>query len=320
MRLWMTAPGDQALRRRALHSTASTNASTTDGLGLLLFDNPELQAAATAAAWAETAAAAAAALQASEATAESVAPPTSAAAAAAAEAASENALNPLGLSPMLLAAARYGSMGLASEAAAEQFDNATLSALTGGNSSAGQQVSALAVPGSLDYYLYGDNPLVYSGQNYSERCPDNPLLLAVLNVLARAASAALPTPAPNLHCRCLPQKRPHPLCFKVSGSVSLTFQLFVTAIARSSCIHMPDHLFLQGDCHWRWLDRGGALPALRRPHQVEGGQALPWVDPPVPLLQQLALEPSTHSLPPLPVSLPAACAAQVCSDAPGQRV
>ena len=176
MRLWMTAPGDQALLRRALQSIASTNASNTDVLGLLLFDNPELQAAAAAAAWAETEAAAAAALQASEAGAQSVAPPTSAAAAAAAAAATDNALNPLGLSPMLLAAARYGSMGLASEAGDdEQYGNATMGALTGGNSSAGQQVSALAVPGSLDYYLYGDNPLVYSGQNYSERGPDNPL-------------------------------------------------------------------------------------------------------------------------------------------------
>jgi hypothetical protein len=165
----------QGPARRLKQDMSDTVAAPT--IPLLLFSDPYLQAAAAAAAVAETAAAEAAYAAGPE--------PEKADALGTdpveAEAEEEAALNPLQLEPMLLAAARYGSMALASEIAAGEYDPAWLElAVAPGNSSSGSgsgdesdtggKAPALAVPGSLDYYLYGDNKLVDSGKDYSACC------------------------------------------------------------------------------------------------------------------------------------------------------
>ena len=234
----------QSPARRLNQNVSDTVAAPT--IPLLLFSDPYLQAAAAAAAVAETAAAEAAYAAGPE--------PEKADAlgadSAEAEAQEAAALNPLQLEPMLLAAARYRSMALASEIAAGEYDPALLEQFVApGNSSGsgsgsgsgddsgdGGKAPALAVPGSLDYYLYGDNKLVDSGQDYSAcraagRCwfvcwlllP--PLQHAACVPPARdgCCSACLPflkkgqligaSALPR--CRRVPQQRPHSVCVQV---------------------------------------------------------------------------------------------------------
>lgn len=153
--------------------TQQAQAFSTD-IPVRLFQDPYLQAAVAAAANAETAAAQQTADEGPEpdrADALSV-DPVATALAAEQQAA---ALNPLQLDPALLAAARYSTMALATEIAEGAYDPAWLEQFTSGGSSGGggggeggEKAPALAVPGSLDYYLYGDNPAVDSGANYSE--------------------------------------------------------------------------------------------------------------------------------------------------------
>ena len=199
--------GRRLLQQQRRLNQDGPEAAAAPTIPLLLFSDPYLQAAAAAAAVAETAAAEAAYAAGPE--------PDKADALgtdpAQAEAEEQEALNPLQLEPMLLAAARYGSMALATEIAAGEYDPALLLEQFGapGNSSTSSsggdgdgsdgKAPALAVPGSLDYYLYGDNKLVDSGQDYSA-CTT--LLLA-----AHAASCLLAGCCNPAACR-LPSARP----------------------------------------------------------------------------------------------------------------
>ena len=72
-----------------------------------------------------------------------------------------NATNPLGLDPMLLASAYYGSLAMETEA--EQA----------GDPSEPDRAPALAAMGSLESYLYGNNA-VDSGTVKSEPSPALP--------------------------------------------------------------------------------------------------------------------------------------------------
>lgn len=202
MRLWASNPGNRSQRRRSLLSLkaglaagAATPANLTaaqsgrrlasdgdddssaSGAPLRLFQDPYLQAAVAAAAAAEAKAAAAAAEAGPEPDkADALSADPVAAALAAEQEAAE--LNPLQLDAMLLAAARYGSMALAAEIADGEYDPAWLEEFASnvegggggdeGGDEGGERAPAQAVPGSLDYYLYGDSRAVDSGADYSE--------------------------------------------------------------------------------------------------------------------------------------------------------
>jgi hypothetical protein len=182
VRLWNFNPGNRRrLQRRSLLSSeaglaaahaverheaatgrhlAHTEASA-HSLPYRMFEDPQLQAAAAAAAAAEEAAMKAALASGPEPDrAEAYATDPEAAALAAEK--QSAALNPLGMDPMLLATARYASDALAAEIVDGEFDPDTLEGGEGG------KAPALAVPGSLDYYLYGDNRAVDSGANNSK--------------------------------------------------------------------------------------------------------------------------------------------------------
>jgi len=140
---------------------------------LLLFQDPYLQAAVAAAAAAETAAAEAA--YAAPAEPEKVDASSFTEEALAEEAA---ALNPLHLEPMVLAAARHATDAILSELQDGDLSADLLAALTAGGTNGSTNGStsdpglgrtdAAAVPGSLDFYLYGDNAKVDSGKDYGE--------------------------------------------------------------------------------------------------------------------------------------------------------
>ncbi|EFN53338.1 hypothetical protein CHLNCDRAFT_137066 [Chlorella variabilis] len=201
VRLWASNPGNRSQRRRSLLSLkaglaagAATPANLTaaqsgrrlasdgdddssaSGAPLRLFQDPYLQAAVAAAAAAEAKAAAAAAEAGPEPDkADALSADPVAAALAAEQEAAE--LNPLQLDAMLLAAARYGSMALAAEIADGEYDPAWLEEFASnvegggggdeGGDEGGERAPAQAVPGSLDYYLYGDSRAVDSGADYN---------------------------------------------------------------------------------------------------------------------------------------------------------
>ena len=200
VRLWNSDPGNRSRPRRSLlelqhpdqplatqPGAGSATGRRLRGAGapppLRLFRDAYLQAAVAAAAAAEMAAAeaaAAAGLEPDKADALAAADPVAAQLAAEREA---EALNPLQLDAMLLAAARYGSLAMAAEIAAGDFDPAWLDEFAGdegtgagaGNASSNDgRAPALAVEGSLDFYLYGDNCAVDSGTDYSERWGGGP--------------------------------------------------------------------------------------------------------------------------------------------------
>ncbi|KAL4458888.1 hypothetical protein ABPG75_013753 [Micractinium tetrahymenae] len=191
VRIWVRTPGNQKLSGRRLLTedtpAAAPSPAMPDGtsaapatLPLRLFEDPYVEAAVAAAAAAENAAAAAAAAAGPEGPDPGTVLGQSAdpAVQAAAEEAQDAALNPLNLEPMVRAAARHAFDAIASEIADGDFPADLLAELTGrtnasslpGNSSGWEdpeKVPALAVSGSLDYYLYGDNPNVDSGENYN---------------------------------------------------------------------------------------------------------------------------------------------------------
>lgn len=193
VRIWVRTPGNQKLPtgRRLLAADVAAAApapapsSGPPALPLRLFDDPYLAAAVASAAAAENAAAAAAAAAGPEGPNPGTVFGQSAdpAVQAAAEEAADAALNPLNLEPMVRAAARHAFDAVASEISEGDVPPALLAELAGragaaaaapANSTAPEdpeRVPALAVAGSLDYYLYGDNAQVDSGENYSECGP-----------------------------------------------------------------------------------------------------------------------------------------------------
>ena len=180
VRLWVRKPGNQSLPGRRLQAAqpavpqtrgwARKLAQQGDGYSAtedapppftipLIYSDPYLQAAVEAAAEAETIAAAAAYAAGPEPT-EADALSADPAAAAAAEEAAAAALNPLGLEQPMLAAARYSAWAMASEIAAGDFPQELLDEMMAGRNvtsggDEGGRAPALAVLGSLDYYLYG---------------------------------------------------------------------------------------------------------------------------------------------------------------------
>lgn len=190
VRIWVRTPGNQKLPsgRRLLAAPGAPGApapapsAAPAAPPLRLFEDPYLEAAVAAAAAAESAAAAAAVAAGPEGPdpgsvfGQSADPAVQ----AAAEEAADAALNPLNLEPMVRAAARHAFDAVASEIAEGDFPPGLLAELAGRAGAAAaasnstppedrERVPALAVAGSLDYYLYGDNAQVDSGQNYSER-------------------------------------------------------------------------------------------------------------------------------------------------------
>ncbi|PSC77016.1 band 7 isoform A [Micractinium conductrix] len=206
VRIWVRSPGNQDLSRRRLQggfnapvdapapagTAPAGTAPAVSPLVPLMFSDPYIQAAVAAAAAAEAAEVAAAAAAPAEGdAADQVAAFSSdpAVLAAAAEAEAEQ-LNPLRLDAMVLAAARHGQWAVLSEIGEGDFPADLLANLTGngtadpgagktdaqasrgGRRARGRRARGAvkclweAVPGSLDYYLYGDMPSVDSGEDY----------------------------------------------------------------------------------------------------------------------------------------------------------
>ena len=218
LRIYVTAPNNVSRRRRLLAEEGpqtgasrkqlltsrrqlrhSGSGSDQASIVKKLFDDPKLQAALNASLVAEAALDAAVAAHPDRVPALSDNP---------------NATNPLGMDPWLLDVARYAVKA----AIAEELQSEPTTA------------PALAMDGTLDAYLYGEN-MVDSGQNFGTgRCwwLQHMCLLSFTRQQARQQApsgawlvvfpvAVKPAIMRPPFCSCVSQQRPHPLPFQVCG-------------------------------------------------------------------------------------------------------